>query len=102
MFSAQGAMVTIPMTSLDGVSPIPVVANVPPFPTEFCGGLFGISTGAKSTPMQSKLNKKQYKNYFWHICECNVFFANRRIKWSSPNIVMDNFKKFYNFINVYV
>ena len=53
--SAQSNMVTIPMTSLDGVSPIPVAINVPPFPTEFCGGLFGISTGAVATPVQSKL-----------------------------------------------
>ena len=53
--SAQSNMVTIPMASLDGVSPIPVATNVPPYPTEFCGGLFGISTGSVATPVQSKL-----------------------------------------------
>jgi len=52
--SAQGTMVTIPMTSLDGVSPLPIATNVPPFPTAFCGGLFGISTGSVATPVQSK------------------------------------------------
>ncbi len=54
MCSAQGTMVTIPMTSLDGVSPLPIATNVPPFPTAFCGGLFGISTGSVATPVQSK------------------------------------------------
>jgi len=51
--ATAGNFITIPMTSLDGISPIPVLATVPPYPTQFCGGIFGISSSSFPSPFQS-------------------------------------------------
>lgn len=51
--ATAGNFITIPMTSLDGISPIPTLANVPAYPTQFCGGIFGISTSSFPSPFQS-------------------------------------------------
>ena len=60
LYSAQcndataGNFITIPMTSLDGISPIPTAIGIPAYPTQFCGGIFGISTSSYPSPFQSK------------------------------------------------